>query len=338
VLPKVTCERLGSRVIAGLAATTSCPSKTVSVPLCAVEPAARDAGAAPDAPIPAPDGGALGPPDAAAPDAPRADARAPDASTRLDAATDRGPAPDASRPVVDARPDASTCEPRPSCPCPRPAEACNQVDDDCDGEIDEGCPLAESVTLTDGYAALRGFHAPCMGAFSDNCLSASSRYCATRTPGFAVSGYGPTTSGPAPGTYTVTCVNANLAKAVSGTIAQLTPYDARCAGPNQAPSEPCVRAMHAYCRANGHAAGFGPVEHMLDTVVFVCVNRAQLLTRPVAALAAADAGCNHRSAAFSGPCLSAYHRLCREQGAESGFGPTAVDEATGEITFACLPR
>jgi hypothetical protein len=92
-----------------------------------------------DAFVPGPDAAALLP-DAAAPDATAPDAALPDAALP-DALAPDGPLPDAA-PLPDA--------------CVAGVEVCNGVDDDCDGEIDEGLPLQWPDMDGDGYGSPSG--------------------------------------------------------------------------------------------------------------------------------------------------------------------------------------
>ncbi len=174
ILPPAVCRHLADGRITGLVVSASCPTKTVSVPVCPVSPppaSGRDAGAAVG-----PDGGASPARDAssdaalsapgldAAPDRgrdaagprpdgpPRLDASRADARPLpVDASADRAPGPD-TRPVACA--DRKVCQAGDACCAPgchanndgdcQPVCGNGVVERDelCDGNCPTSCPAA----------------------------------------------------------------------------------------------------------------------------------------------------------------------------------------------------
>ena len=127
---------------------------------------------------------------------------------------------------------------------------------------DDGLCVRAMLRTTD-FTTLRTFEADCNGATARDgkaCVTAISRYCAAQG---AVSGFGPV--GGSGDTVVVSCLPA--ARKVRARFDEVRAYASRCL-PDPVT---CQAAARAYCEAQGHAGGFGPVEEAGDEVEVICL-------------------------------------------------------------------
>lgn len=120
-----------------------------------------------------------------------------------------------------------------------------------------------AVLHTTDFATLRTFEAGCDGAAARDgkaCVTAISRYCAAQG---AVSGFGPV--GGRSDEVVVSCLPA--ARKVRARFDDVRAYASRCL-PDPVT---CQAAARAYCEAQGHAGGFGPVEEAGAEVEVICL-------------------------------------------------------------------
>jgi hypothetical protein len=214
-------------------------------------------------------------------------------------------------------------------PGPPAAEACNGLDDDCDGVVDNGF---RAVVHGSSYGVLATHHDVCDGTrerIGPNCNAAMHRFCAAQ--GCTGSGFGPVeNSGDA---AAVTCVAGGTPRVVAfGTLAGIQPL---CDGTRQRIGPECNSAIHRYCRGEGFASGFGPVESGAADVTVVCVSEpaARVVETTYGTLSGHHGPCNQGN--YIGPdCNAAIHRFCAASGFVSGFGPV---EHSGDVAVAvCL--
>lgn len=119
------------------------------------------------------------------------------------------------------------------------------------------------------YAELASHHGPCNGQgqrIGPDCNAAIHRYC--RAQGH-VSGFGPIESGP--DFVWVGCVG-DGAQAIGTRYSVMTTHHPPCNGQGQRIGPDCNAAIHRFCRAQGHASGFGPAENFGDDLTVVCVD------------------------------------------------------------------
>jgi hypothetical protein len=122
------------------------------------------------------------------------------------------------------------------------------------------------------FATLAAHHGSCDGSserIGPNCNAAIHRYCASE--GFA-SGFGPVEQGATSGL--VICLRSGAATVVNTTYSTLFTHHDGCAGdvPATRIGPACNAAINRFCRGQGFATGFGPVENSGDTAVVTCVS------------------------------------------------------------------
>ncbi len=116
-----------------------------------------------------------------------------------------------------------------------------------------------------------------------------------------------------------TCPPATVRLSYSGDLA---PLEQRCT-PAPRFEASCDVAIHEWCAGHGCAdTGFGPVQQRGDSLAAVCL-QAQLRKVPPGTLTRYVPGCPALGLA-SPSCTVAFHRLCRDHGHVSGFGPTSL--------------
>jgi hypothetical protein len=120
------------------------------------------------------------------------------------------------------------------------------------------------------FPALQAIHSGCDGFVQHagpDCNAAINRYCRDR--GY-VSGFGPVENSYP--TAWVVCVSSATAVYVNATYTTLSAYQWMCTGSYERWGLYCNSAIHNYCRALGHASGFGPVENSGDNADVICVD------------------------------------------------------------------
>lgn len=211
-------------------------------------------------------------------------------------------------------------------------ETCNGLDDDCSGVADEGF---RSSVVNGSYAALSGVHSGCnAGArIGPDCNAAMHRAC---NQGCTQSGFGPVENSGDTAVYT--CVAAVRIASVS--FAELAGQQADCNGAPQRIGPACNAAIHRWCRSQGHATGFGPVESGASDVTVACLAGAvgTVIETQYSVLVNHHAGCSGGTQAQRiGPdCNAAMHRFCASQGYASGFGP--VENSGDAASVVCVSR
>jgi hypothetical protein len=210
------------------------------------------------------------------------------------------------------------------------AETCNGMDDDCDGAIDEGLRAAVSTT---GYSALVTQHPGCNGTtqrMGPDCNAAVHRFCARRA--CATTGFGPAEN--SGDVAVVACVASDGLRSVS--FDDLSRQHPDCSASTQRTGVHCNSAIHRWCRAQGFASGFGPVEQGSAEALVACLRGA--IATPVETsfteLAAAHPGCTGGTRVWGPDCNAAIHRLCQRRGAASGYGP--VEYSSNAATVVCV--
>ena len=96
----------------------------------------------------------------------------------------------------------------------------------------------------------------------------------------------------------------------------------------------CNAAINRFCRDSGYGTGFGPAEHSGDYLLVVCTPEADVLETSYPELSEHIASCDGSTERSGHHCSEAFHRWCRAQGYDSGYGPL---ENSGDLAYAaCL--
>jgi hypothetical protein len=210
--------------------------------------------------------------------------------------------------------------------CEPPPEVCNGVDDDLDGQVDEGLEVA---TTPVSYADLSVAHPSCdatITSFDGPCNAAVHRLCADTD--CAVSGYGPVSSSPE-----VVCLDDTEAVVVSSTFTELSAAHPDC-HEGATHGGPCNAAISRVCAGMGLSTGYGPVEHSGDVAVVVCTPNATVIEGSYATLSSYHALCDGSWERWGPSCAAAIHGFCIDEGYVSGHGPL---ENSGDLAvIACL--
>ncbi|MBX3248410.1 MAG: hypothetical protein KF901_14620 [Myxococcales bacterium] len=229
--------------------------------------------------------------------------------------------------VTVCSPTGTSCGATPGTP---QAETCNGIDDDCDGQIDEG---HRAVFRETTYTQLSTHHSPCNGSterWGRNCFAASHRACAAFSA-CVQSGFGPVENNL---DYAPTvCAEASVRNL---TYAQLAAQHPPCDGsfPNGTASADCNAAIHRWCRANGFVTGWGPVENAAPNVAVACSARAEVINTTFAVLASHHPACDGTNERWGPSCHAAIHRFCNARGRRGGFGP--LENSGGSATVGCV--
>ncbi len=211
--------------------------------------------------------------------------------------------------------------------CLPPAEVCNGVDDDCDGQTDEG-HRADLDHVT--YATLQGYQSLCApGGWGLYCNSAVHRYCRDEASPCHISGFGPIEHTQTE-FYLVCVADAEL---VETTYATLTAEDSDC-NSSVGGADVCYSAIHRYCAHHGHVSGFGPVESSGENVSFACVNSATVVHSTYTVLSSYLSSCDGTHQTYGPECNAAINRYCQGNGYVSGFGP--VEHFHDDVYFTCV--
>lgn len=208
--------------------------------------------------------------------------------------------------------------------CASYAEALDKLDNNCNGQVDEGY---WANVETASYATLGSKQPACSSsvAFSDVCTSGAHRHCLAK--GYT-GGFGPVEYGASTGA--IVC----LADALytSASIASLTALHSGCTA-SAVFSLWCNSAIHRTCAAKpGYVSGIGPLEHSGSTSFFICVKHAKVYQVSFATLAGHHAGCT-AAKSFSPDCQAAINRHCASLGHSTGFGPV---EQNVDAWVVCL--
>ncbi len=213
--------------------------------------------------------------------------------------------------------------------CIPPAESCNGVDDDCNGETDEGF-RATNVTST--YALVSSYDPGCTsGANSLACNRAIHRYCASQDA-CRLSGFGPVE------TYmddlTFTCVG--WADVLTIPFSELAAIQSPCNASGNPVGTYCRSAIRRYCGNHGYVSGYGAVDVSGQDVTIVCVRAAVEMDTSYTVLSGYQPPCDGIQEIIGMYCNSAIKRFCRDRGYVSGFGPVETRPDDDYIRVACV--
>jgi len=197
------------------------------------------------------------------------------------------------------------------------------VDDDCDGDIDEGY-RASNVDVT--YTTLQTYNSGCnssTGRWGLACNGAIHRYCISL--GCNQSGFGPVEN--SGNTFWGTCVAG--VSVINTTYTVLSSYHGPCTSVNPIGPD-CNAAIKRYCMDNGYVSGFGPVYASGNSATITCLTSGANISTTYTVLATHHASCDGSTERWGQHCNAAIKRFCRSEGYTSGFGPI---ENTGDIAW-----
>jgi len=210
-------------------------------------------------------------------------------------------------------------------------ETCDGLDDDDDGLVDEELEVAVTELTFAELTEAHGSCDPTADAVSDACHAAANRHCAAT--GCAATGFPGAALALESSRLAVTCLDDTEASVVSGSYAELSAIHGGCTESNPIGPD-CNAAINRWCAAAGMTTGFGPAEHSGETLTLVCTPRAVVFETSYTALAEHVSTCDGTSERTGDRCSEAFHRWCRAQGYESGYGPL---ENSGDLAYAaCL--
>jgi hypothetical protein len=209
-------------------------------------------------------------------------------------------------------------------------ESCNDVDDDCDGVLNEGFG-AEAVNST--YTELQRHHALCDGLggrIGPECDAAMHRFCAAR--GCKNSGFGPLEN-----SGDVAHVGCVQGVRLDPTWAELAAAHEVCDGQRERRGTNCNAAIHRFCSRSGFVSGFGPVWIAEDQVQITCLTAAvgEVVHVTYPELSQHHGPCNANPQRMGPDCNAAISRLCRSRGFQTGFGPV---ESSGDAAVVTCVR
>ncbi|MCB9765806.1 MAG: DUF1592 domain-containing protein [Alphaproteobacteria bacterium] len=136
-----------------------------------------------------------------------------------------------------------------------------------DGAAALSCLDATEVTVLGAtFGAMAAQHGGCVSTnpVSPDCNAAINRWCASQ--GLST-GFGPLEH--AGEDLAVACTP--NATRFSSTYTALSAFDPACDGSTERMGRRCDRAMHQWCRAQGYATGFGPLENSGDVAYVACL-------------------------------------------------------------------
>jgi hypothetical protein len=219
------------------------------------------------------------------------------------------------------------------------AEFCNNLDDDCNGTVDNvpRTLLTEPVPYATLLAKDPDCHAPdiydwssCHRAIQLHCRD---RGCRTGTTGLVEDNTG---------SVTLTCVTAEPPLEVAAS--DLAAFGTCPAGPPYTPFDhfQCLQAVHRYCVQQGFASGFGPVGSPAPgryTINCLRAGHATPIETTYATLSTLQELCSTHDALTVNPynCSSASKRLCIARRYVSGYGPVTDGDGTAPVVVCLGP-
>jgi hypothetical protein len=248
---------------------------------------------------------------------------------------------------------------------PDAVEACNNLDEDCDGVVDEalgeracgqGACRTVAATCVDGRPAACVPGAPgaelCNGV-DDDCDGATDEAggvtrCGVGACERTAACVDGVEGACAPGDAAPEVCN-GLDEDCDGRVDQgfgvrvegarysiLIGQHDRCDGSSERGGPHCNAAINRQCRNQGCAvSGFGPLENSGDDAAIACVLAGEQRQVSYADLAARHVPCDGVGQRIGSDCNAAIHRWCVGQGFASGFGP--VEQGPDEATVVCVP-
>jgi hypothetical protein len=247
---------------------------------------------------------------------------------------------------------------------PGAAEACNQLDDDCDQEIDEDLGLnrcgigpcaRELSNCVDGKPSIctpgvpqtescNGIDDDCDGVKDNNIetnMSCGVGACIRNAA--CINGAWETCVPGTPSAETCNRIDDDCddiidegfrAEYVQSNYAALSSHQAACDGTSERIGLTCNSAMSRFCAARScTSSGFGPLENSADIVHIACL-QAELFQTTFTELASHHAGCNGSMQRFGPDCAAAIHRFCISRAYISGYGP--VEHNQDAASVACV--
>lgn len=192
-------------------------------------------------------------------------------------------------------------------------ETCNGLDDDCDGEVDEGL-----ITESCGVGACQSSSACIDGAWSACVPGQPQTEVCNRIDddcnGVLDDGFG--------------------VRVEQGDYRVLSGLHPECDGAGQRMGPACNAAIHRYCAASDcGSSGFGPIENSGDVAVLTCT-QGPLRNVSFAQLAGIHASCEGTNQVMGPDCNAAMHRFCVSEGFVSGYGPTELTPGGAQV--ACV--
>jgi putative metal-binding protein len=264
---------------------------------------------------------------------------------------------DPSCPVID-------CDDGNAAIFPGAPEACNAIDDDCNGQIDDGlgsgtcgtgacmrvvpnCMNGQPVACSAGSGAsetCNGVDDDCDGVVDNGVAGPSCGVGACMRSAACTNGH---LEACTPGEPSMESCNRSddncdgtvdegfRANVVTGSYMMLRAIVPQCDGSGQRMGLECNTAIHRWCAGEGcTTTGFGPLENSDDSIVLGCVAAEPSVTVPYATLAAIHPACDGAGERIGPDCNAAIHRWCASMGYASGFGP--VETTADAATVSCV--